>query len=226
MIRRYRERFGVDGDFLFHFVDVDSYRRAEPRDAPASNEIRMVYTGAVNYMFLDALEVLTGWLNDGIGIDGRRLVLDIWSGSCPEHLRGPAVRYRGFVPSDEIPSILAGADLLLIAISFSADPALRDLVQTSLYTKTIDYLASGIPVIMVSPPDTAEADYFGEVSWLVERLDRTCFENTVREALASPDATRRSKAALELVRRRHTPTTMGDEFLANFVRVEQPVATP
>ena len=73
------------------------------------------------------------------------------------------MRWRGYVPTDQAPGILAGADVLLIAISFSKDPALRDLVQSSMYTKTVDYLASGKPLVVVSPPDTAELDYFEPV---------------------------------------------------------------
>jgi glycosyltransferase involved in cell wall biosynthesis len=216
MIRRYRERFGVDGEFLFHFVDVDRYQRAEPLEPADPGEIRLVYTGAINRMFLGTLEPLCDWLNDGIHIHGRRLILEIWSSSCPERLRGSGVRYRGFVTSDEVASILAGADALLIAVTFSEDPALRDLVRTSLYTKTVDYLASGRPVVVVSPPDTAEVDYFGEVTTLVDELNRDRFVGAVREALDSKEAGARAEAGLELVRTRHTAETMGDAFLSRF----------
>jgi glycosyltransferase involved in cell wall biosynthesis len=216
MIRRYRERFGVEGDFLFHFVDVDRYQRADPREPAVPGEIRLVYTGAINQMFLGALEPLCTWLNEGVEVDGRRVVLDVWSGSCPEHLQGPAVRYRGFVPSDEVPGILASADLLLMAVTFSQEPALRDLVRTSVYTKSVDYLASGKPIVLVSPSDTAEVQHFGSVMTVVDDLDRGRFESAIGAALGSPDARRRAAEGVALVRRSHTAETMGDRFLAQF----------
>jgi hypothetical protein len=214
MTRRYRDRFGIDGEFLFHFVDPEIYQQAEPRDPSIPDELRLVYTGSINRMFLRTLERIAEWLNAGMEIDGRRVVLDIWSAYCPEHLRGPGVRWQGFVPSREVPGILAGADALLIAITFSDDPALQDLVRSSIYTKTVDYLASAKPVVVVSPPDTAELDYFGSVVWEVANLDRHSFQVAVDQATTSDEAADRSDAGLELIRASHTAETMGERFLS------------
>ena len=112
MIRRYRERFGVDGELLFHFVDPETYQHAEARDASVPGELRLVYTGSINRMFLSTLERMADWLNEGMEVDGRRVVLEIWSAWCPDQLCGSGVRWRGYVPSDQVPGILAGADAL------------------------------------------------------------------------------------------------------------------
>jgi glycosyltransferase involved in cell wall biosynthesis len=168
-------------------------------------------------MFLGAMERICDWINAGIVIDGRRVVLDIYGGTCPSRLAGPAVTWRGFVASEEIPAVLAGADALLIAVTFSDDPHLRDLVRTSIYTKTVDYLASGKPIVLVSPSDTAEVDYFGLVTRVIDQLDRGRFEDALRETVSgSPEVARRTEAGLALVRERHTGETMGDRFLEPF----------
>lgn len=223
MQRRYRERFGVEGEFLFHFVDPELYERAVPRDPPVPGELRLVYTGAINRMFLGTLERIAEWLNAGLVVDGRRVVLDIWSQACPTHLCGASVRWRGFVPSDEVPGLLAGADAVLMAITFSDAPELQDLVRSSLYTKTIDYLASRKPLVVVSPSDTAELDYVGSVTWPVTSLDQPSFENALRSAVTSDEAQRRADAGLALVYATHTAETMGERFLAPF-RTSEPLA--
>lgn len=212
----YRERFGVEGEFLFHFVELDRFQRAIPYESGKPGELRLVYTGAVNSMFLGALERIAEWLNDGMVVNDRRVTLDLWGTWCPEHLQGPAFRWRGFAPTEDIPSILAGADALLLAITFSAEPALRTLVRSSLYTKTVDYLASGKPLIVVSPPDTAEVDYVRSVAWIVDTLTREQFARAIYDATESPDAQPRALAGRELVRQRHTAETMGDRFLSQF----------
>jgi hypothetical protein len=222
MVRTYRERFGIDGEFLFHFVDPDTYQQAEPREPAVPGELRLVYTGSINRMFLGTLELMADWLNEGMHIGGRRVVLDIWSAACPEHLRGPGVRWRGFVSSAEVPGILASADASLIAITFSDDRALQDLVRSSIYTKTVDYLASGKPLVVVSPPDTAELDYFGSVVWTVTDPARDAFERTLETATTSSEAQRRADAGLELIRAHHTADTMGEQFLAR-LRTTEPV---
>ena len=216
MARRYRNRFGVEGEFLFHFVDPQQYSEAKPREPRDPSELRLVYTGAINRMFLGALEEIARWLNEGMQIADRKVVLDVWSAWCPEHLRGPGLRWRGFVPSNEVPGILAGADALLMAITFSDTPALRDLIRSSLYTKTVDYLASRKPLVVVSPPDTAELDYVGSVAWPVTSLDRSAFETSLKEATESGEARRRVEAGFELVRTQHTAETMGERFLSQF----------
>lgn len=220
MVRTYRERFGVDGEFLFHFVDPETYQQAEPREPAVPGEFRLVYTGSINRMFLSTLELMASWLNEGMHVDGRRVVLDIWSAACPEHLRGAGVRWRGFVSSAEVPGILASADASLIAITFSEDSALQDLVRSSIYTKTVDYLASGKPLIVVSPPDTAELDYFGSVVWTVTEPSREAFERTLQTATTSSEAQRRADAGLELIRAHHTADTMGEQFLARLRKAE------
>src|SRR5690348_14288003 len=75
MVRTYRDRFGVEGEFLFHFVDPDAYQQADPREPAVPGELRLVYTGSINRMFLSTLELLASWLNEGMHIDGRRVVL-------------------------------------------------------------------------------------------------------------------------------------------------------
>jgi hypothetical protein len=185
-------------------------------------ELRLVYTGSINRMFLSTLERMADWLNEGLEIGGRRVVLDIWSAWCPPHLCGSGVRWRGYVPNDQVPGILAGADALLIAISFSDDPALRDLVQSSMYTKTVDYLASGKPLVVVSPPGTAELDYFGPVVWPVTSLDRDSFSSTMHQIETSAEAEQRARAGVQLIRSAHTAETMNERFLKRF-RVEDEV---
>jgi len=105
---------------------------------------------------------------------------------------------------------------LLMAITFSDTPALRDLIRSSLYTKTVDYLASRKPLVVVSPPDTAELDYVGSIAWPVTRLDRAAFETSLREATESAEARRRVEAGFELVRTQHTAETMGERFMSRF----------
>jgi glycosyltransferase involved in cell wall biosynthesis len=227
MTRRYHDRFGIEGEFLFHFVDPDIYQEAEPRELPTAEELRLVYTGSINRMFLGTLERIAEWVNAGMEIGGKRVVLDIWSAACPEQLRGPGVRWHGFVPSHEVPGILAGADALLIAITFSDDPALQDLVRSSIYTKTVDYLASSKPVVVVSPSDTAELDYFGSVVWPVANLEQASFEDAVEQATTSDEAMRRSDAGLALIRANHTAETMGERFLSRLrTRDSDPTPDP
>lgn len=221
MQRRYRERFGVESDFLFHFVDLDTYQSATAavgsrRDAP---EVRVVYTGSINRMFYDTMKTFCDLLNEGLTIDGRPVVMDIYGGGCPSSLEGSNVTYRGLVDLRDIPRILADADLSFVGVSFSKDPEIYELVKTSLYTKTIDYLASGRPVLVVSPPYTGEVDYFGEVTHVVTDPSPEAMRDAMEAIIRDPAAAeKKARAGVELVRSHHSLTSVRDVFLRHFLK--------
>jgi glycosyltransferase involved in cell wall biosynthesis len=224
MVRRYERQFGVRGDFLFHFVDVDLYTRASARREPFDDpgEVRLVYTGSVNQMFYDALKGVAEALNAGLSVRGRRVTLTMYGDSCPPELLGSGVRFEGFVPSEQIPEVLAAADVLLLGVSFSQDPELLDLVQTSIYTKTVDYLAANRPVLLVSPRYSAEVEYFGEVTTVVDSPDAESVRAALAAMLDDPEQrVRRSRQGLQLVRERHSIEMKADAFLNAFRRAPE-----
>ena len=219
MSRIYRERFEVNSDFLFHFVDRDAYQKAsrDYADNRRQEEIRIVYTGSINTMFYDTMQFFCDMLNRGLTIGGRPVSLSIYGGRCPKEFRGKHVTYEGFVDSDEIPHILAKADMTFIGVSFSQNPEIRDLVQTSLYTKTIDYLAAGRPVLVISPPYSGEVQYFKEVSHVVTELQeasiRVAIEKIVTDVSYQQELCRKG---VELVRSRHSMASVFPLFLHHF----------
>jgi hypothetical protein len=219
MVERYREKFGVEGRFLHHYVDADLYARAAREHERLSDvsTVRIVYTGAINRMFFDTMRELCALINQGIQTDGRSVALDIYGGGCPQEFLGQHVHYRGFVASHEIPAILAGGDVALIGVTFSTEPSIVELVRTSIYTKTIDYLAADRPVLIVAPRYAAEVDYFRDVATIVDTLDRQRITDAIA-ALAREDHAMREqrRRGLEFVRTHHSARTMADVFLRHF----------
>jgi len=221
MQQRYAERFGVDSTFLFHFVDLDAYLAATAAVGDRSDEsvFRVAYTGSINQMFYDSMRLFCDMLNRGLTINGRRVEMNVYGGNCPDEMRGPNVKYRGLVDLSEIPTILADADCSFLGVSFSQDPDIRELVQTSLYTKTIDYLASGRPVLVVSPTYTGEAKYFGDVVHLVtERSEQAIRDALTTIATGGPRVQAKVQAGLNLVRSRHSMDSIHRLFLNHFIK--------
>jgi hypothetical protein len=219
MVERYREKFGVEGRFLHHYVDADLYARAARERERLSDigTVRIVYTGAINSMFFDTMRELCALINQGIQTDGRRVALDIYGGGCPQEFLGQHVHYRGFVASPEIPAILAGADVALIGVTFSTEPSIVELVRTSIYTKTIDYLAADRPVLIVAPRYAAEVHYFRDVATIVDTLDRRQITDAIAALAREDHAVREQRRrGLEFVRTHHSAPTMADVFLGHF----------
>lgn len=219
MVRRYQRDFDVEGEFLFHYLEVNgsgpSRHHHEPR-GPA-DVLSLVYTGSVNEMFYDSLRQVCDLINSGLHVAGRCAKLTIYGASCPPELIGPNVTWKGLVPREDIPSLLAEADILLVTVTFSRDPRLVDLVRTSLYTKTVDYLAAARPVLIVSPGYSAQVDYFGRTAKVVDSADPARIRDGLAEVVNDPDAAReRCRLGLELVRDRHSMEAMESTFLRHF----------
>ncbi len=223
MVDAFRARFGVEGRFLCQVVDVDTYQKAA-RGAPppgAGEEIKLVYTGSVNNAFRGSLRFLCRLLNEGMTIDGRRVRMDMYTQAAQGELAGPGVAMRGYVPMDQIPGILAGADALVMGVSF--EPDVEQMVRTSIFTKTIDYLASGRPTLMIAPEYAAVARYcrdgaeVKDTATVVGRLERAAVEEAIGGILRDREGTaRRSERGVELVRRNHSPASIEPNFLRYF----------
>ena len=221
MIERYRERFGVEGEFLFHSVDVDRYQSAAPPERRNGSRptLSIVYTGTVNAMFEDTMRALASQLKSGLEVGGRQVQLDIYGPYCPPDLPGPHVTWHGLVDSDQIPGVLAGADALLLAVTFSDRPELVDLVKTCIYTKTVDYLAAGRPLVIVAPPYSAEVSHFREVANIVDSLDPERIADALRLiADGAPVVDERRTRGVEMVRAHHSFDKVSAEFLDTFRR--------
>jgi glycosyltransferase involved in cell wall biosynthesis len=219
MIERYHDRFGVDGRFLFHSVDVDRYRRARPveqerRDPPPFS---IVYTGSINEMFHGAMNAVAELVKGGIEVAGRPVRLDLYGGCCPPDLPGPNVTWHGLVDSEEIPGVLAGADVLLLGVTFSQSPALVELVKTCIYTKTVDYLAADRPLLIVAPSYAAEVKHFGQVATVVDQPAPERIVRALEEIAADGASVReRRRRGLEMVSRHHSSEVVSADFLDAF----------
>jgi glycosyltransferase involved in cell wall biosynthesis len=66
--------------------------------------------------------------------------------------RSPNMEYRGHVPYEELPEVMAGFDVALMPF------ALNDATRSISPTKTLEYLAAGLPVVSTRVPDVV-ADY-------------------------------------------------------------------
>ena len=221
MVRATLADHGVKGDFLFHFIELDAYQKAA-RNAPPlpDDRIKIVYTGSINDMFYDTTKKFCDLLNRGLVIDNKPVELSIYSAKKPgDELLGERVTWAGFVPLEQIPAALAGAHMAVILVSFTQDPTLNKMIRTSLYTKTIDYLAAERPTLVVSPPYSGEVDYFGPVTHVVNSdSDEAMTEGVRRLATDLPYREGLVQAGLDLVRKRHTmDVALHDLFLSHFL---------
>lgn len=220
MIREFQRAYGVQGEFLFHFLDLEAVQRIVNAAPPLPRDrIHIVYTGSINAMFYDTMKWFCDWLNRGLTIDGRQVEMTIYSSTVRQELLGPHVRSPGLVKLEEIPGKLAEAHIAGVFVSFTSEEGIKKQIETSLYTKTVDYLAAGRPVLVISPPYSSEVDCYGGATCHVHSLDEAATVAAIRRLV--DDAQYREdlrRKGLEQVQRDHSLAALEQKFLRHFRR--------
>jgi glycosyltransferase involved in cell wall biosynthesis len=143
------ERYGVEAGVLPHSVDLARFGPRRLRDRPV-RDLALVYTGAVYGAQADALaRVCRAAARSALPCRLVVYTADDRAALSALGVAGPRVEVREPVSPEEIPAVLALADALVLPLSFEL--SVRSVVETSLPTKTADYLASGIPILVHAP---------------------------------------------------------------------------
>ena len=217
MAKRFRDRYGLESEPLHHVLDIDRCINLSETVSPPTDKIRIVYTGSINEMFRDTLVWFADIINRGIIIDGRTVELVIWTPHKPAAFMGPNVHWGGFVPVEQIPLKLGESHIAAVLVSFTDRPDIRSLIETSIYTKTVDYLASGTPTLIIAPKYAAQIDAFGAASTVLTELDETALVDAIRTmALDTDERIRLKNAGLKLVRDKHSMDAREQIFLSKF----------
>ena len=70
------------------------------------------------------------------------------------------IEYKGYVAYENLPKIFAETDLLILPYDFHT--ASIKFIKYSMPTKAPEYMASGTPILIFSPEDTALVEYAKE----------------------------------------------------------------
>jgi glycosyltransferase involved in cell wall biosynthesis len=125
------------------------HRAPENISPPKDGRFRLVYVGSVqNFygrMICAAIEKFSAAADLEIIVVGPNAD---WPAEILERAKAKGV-YLGFKPPEEAATVLAGADALLVVMSF--EPEHRLFMETSFTTKFLDYTAFAKPIVLWGP---------------------------------------------------------------------------
>jgi glycosyltransferase involved in cell wall biosynthesis len=125
------------------------HRVPEKISPPKNGKFRLVYVGSVqNFygrMICSAIEKFSATADLEIIVVGPNAD---WPAEILERAKSKGI-YLGFKPPEEAATVLAGADALLVVMSF--EPQHRLFMETSFTTKFLDYTAFAKPIILWGP---------------------------------------------------------------------------
>ena len=222
MCEYFERTYGVKCLPLLPLVDIESFgkKRAEG-PVRADGRFHIIYTGSIYNAQLDAVRRLVNVVNQEADRDrGEQvrmqlmLYTSLTAGTLEKTgLAGKNV-LRDEVRTENIPSVIAEADVAFLPLSF--EPDMCHIVATSFPSRTAEYLASGIPVLVHAPFYSAVARYCSKLGCglVVDEPN----EDSLRGALLhlSRDAGLRrelSAKALEAAEKNHNASLIARGFL-------------
>jgi hypothetical protein len=125
------------------------YRVSMENSWPRCNgKFRLVYVGAVEKFYGRMLCSLIEKIETTNDLEIFVVGPNDWPAESLERAKAKGT-YLGFKPSEEAAKVVAGADALLVVMSFEKEHELY--MRTSFRTKFLDYVAFGKPVILWGP---------------------------------------------------------------------------
>lgn len=157
LAEKYRETYQIEPDVLHNPCDLSPYR--DPVRSISSDEIRIVYTGAIYEAHFDAVRNLVEGLK---ALDRPEVSLHLYTPQSSRRLEahgiaGPVVVHRP-QPVATMPSIQMGADILFLPLGFRTP--YPETIRTSAPGKIGEYLASSTPILVHAPADSFLSWYF------------------------------------------------------------------
>ena len=148
----YKNKYGGNYEIIPHCVssDVEIPIRPTVKTKSRDDEIQILYTGNINpLMNLDALKDMVACL-DFLPANYRIMMLTSTSAKTlqAEGICHPRLDL-GWTSVVEARRLMREADILFLPLSFKNCSA--EEVRTVFATKTLDYLTSGVPILVYSP---------------------------------------------------------------------------
>lgn len=154
LAQSYHERYNVQPVVIHNGLSNETII-ATPKFFEVSDNttIKIVYTGSIYYAHYDAFLNLISYMNQS----GELIELHIYTAQDEQKLKKTGivhknVFYHPYLEQDKIQNIHQQANLLFLPLSFS--PNYAPMITTSAPGKMAEYLASGVPVLAHTPPNS------------------------------------------------------------------------
>ncbi len=164
MAKAYQQRYGTTFVGFMNCVDQAQYPYRAPQVRPGE-PLRLVFVGGLHLGRWQSLRDI-GLVLASLADDGYLCECLIYTNKANMQAYRtkltipPVMRIAGWASADQLPQILADADILVHVESF--ERMNREVTRYSLSTKIPEYLMVGRPVLAYGPEDIASIRYIDE----------------------------------------------------------------
>lgn len=214
MSEEYQKRYGKTFIPFHNPIDVAFWKQYPRTNYALHEQPTVLYAGrtglgiqAALKTIASAIQQVNAELNLSIKFVLQTAEIPDWATtfSCVEH--------RSFVPYQELPKVFSAADLLILPYDFS--PRATQYIKYSMPTKASEYMASGTPIVIFAPQDTAVVRYAEAHGWaeVVTENQVEALSKTIKQLISSESAKKSlAQNAQEVAVMRHDLKMVSNDF--------------
>ena len=218
MSLEYKRRYNRDFVPFHNPVQMDFWTPHQRRSYELSTAPTLLYAGRIGLGIDSSLKTIAkaiDQVNEELKMSAR-FVLQTQPGEKPEWLAEyKCVQHQTFVPYNELPKVLSGADFMVLPYDFAEEPL--KYIRYSMPTKASEYMISGTPVIVFGPQETALVKYARKEGWakVITENRVEVVATALRELFRNKEERRRmAQHAIQVAERNHDSHSIRRNFRA------------
>ena len=214
MAAEYKERYGKNFITFHNPINLEFWEKAQRNNYELPTNPKLLYAGRIGLGIENSLKTIGEAVEKVNKELQTNLKFVVQTQDVPGWLKSdPNIEHREFVKYESLPVVFSEADFLILPYDFSAEAL--SYIKYSMPTKAPEYMASGTPIIIFAPRDTALVQYSekfkcaavvtdNEIDALAEKLKNLILNQSLRKQIAI--------TAKETAKKRHSSRLVGKEF--------------
>ena len=194
MAEEYKRRYGKEFIPFHNPIDLNFWKKHQRQEYKLPASPTLLYAGRIGLGIDDSLKTIARTVQTVNEKFNFKLRLVIQSLEAPAWIKDfEYVGHQEFVAYKDLPKLFAETDFLILPYDFDEDSI--KFIKYSMPTKASEYMASGSPIIIFSPEDTALVQYANEYGWaalvienkvaaLAETISRLLCDEDLRKNIA------------------------------------------
>jgi glycosyltransferase involved in cell wall biosynthesis len=207
MSAEYKRRYNKEFVPFHNPVQMDFWTPYQRKSYELSQAPVLLYAGRIGPGIDSSLKTMAkaiDQVNEELKMSAK-FVLQTQPGEKPEWLAEyKCVQHQSFVPYEELPQVLAGADFMMLPYDFAEEPLKYN--RYSMPTEATEYMISGTPMIVFGPKETTLVKYAQKYGWakVITENKAEVVAKAIRELFQNKDERRRiARNAIQVAERNH-----------------------
>ncbi len=217
----YQQRYKFNFHTFHNPIEIDFWKKGQKSEYDLSPNPEVLYAGRVGLGIDDSLINMARAITQFNQENRMNVKFTLQVKDKPHWAeKFECVSHRPFVPYEELPYKFGEADILFLPYDFNIKSV--KYIRYSMPTKASEFMISGTPILIYSPPETALVNYANEYQWaeVVTTRDIDSLKYSLEQLLTQKELrAEMGSRAISVAEKRHNADTVRKEFTKNLFKL-------